>query len=275
MNTLENCIQKLKPKNFSFPVKDILTESFQLWSKILFLGIFSMLFTFSLISLGMLLCNNYWNISSIDNEFLITLKNIPLKNTYYNNINSTKEIWNIYYNYFSNPYIIIRFIILLVIKILISPLYSGVIYCAYKYDKFEKASFNDLISGFEGKRYFNLIVLNTIYLIIMICSIIFMYIPMIFFAPAFTLAGAFVAIHNISAFKAIKYSTKIAYINFGKMFFLTFIIFLTGNFLGTLLMSIYAFIFTIPFSLVIIYIIYKKIIGYNFFYKSSAEANEK
>lgn len=264
VDQIEKKIQYLKKNKYQLPIKEILSQTFSLFTKTLFLGIFSVIFTSSVLVLVYQFFTSYFDLADLDStiyQSYMVLLNTFVKGDVVKSQEALMGTRNLLFSYLSNFCVMQRFIILIFSKIIIFPLSAGVVYCAYKKDTVGLATFKDLIRNFEGQRFLNLVILGVIYYIAIAISIVFFYLPMLIFSPFLYLAGAFIAINNISLGKALKYSIQIAKINYGKMLMISLLSFVLSTIIGQLFGFMLLYALSVPFTLVMVYVVYKNILG--------------
>lgn len=253
--SLEKRIEILKQRGYNLSVGTIMEDSFSRWKKILFYGVFVILFSYLFSNVITMFIGNILGTQIIDAEFQRSLLKIDK-----NNPAAIQKILLLFQQYINNPLIIKKLLFSSVSDLLLYPLTAGVVYCAYRIDKSGTASFKDLIHGFQGKKFISLLGLTVIVTLISLASIFLFLIPVLYFIPAFILAGAFIIIDNASLLQAIKCSMQVVNMRFGQIFSILVISFLIGKVLGLFMCGI-GLLLTIPFSYAVVYSIYKNTIG--------------
>lgn len=252
-STLQSKLDKLKENGYNLSMNQVIMDGFTAWKNIIFYGVFSILFTYIFTNLINNLLGRYLGTNIIDLEFIKAINKL-------NNPQAFNKIIPLVQNYISNPLIIVKNLLSSVIGILLYPLTAGVVYCAYQTDRNGKASFKEFISGYQGTKFFKLIGLAFIVLILHIISTFLLFIPSLYFTPAFILAGAFIIIDDVPLIQAITYSFRIVNKKFGKVFLLLVISCLISKVLGIFL-CVVGIIFTYSFSQAIVYSLYKNTVG--------------
>lgn len=252
-STLQNKFEKLKENGFNLTVNKVIKDGFTAWKNIIFYGVFCVLFTYLFTSLINNLLGSYLGTNIIDLEFIKAINKL-------NNSQAFNKIIPLVQNYLSNPSIIVKTLLSSVIGILLYPLTAGIVYCAYLIDRNGKASFKELISGYQGTKFLKLYLLALIVLILHCISFFLLFIPSLYFIPAFILAGAFIIIDDAPLIQAITYSFRIVNMKFGKVFLLLVISSFISKVLGIFL-CVVGIIFTYSFSHAMVYSLYKNTVG--------------
>ncbi|MDR1877339.1 MAG: hypothetical protein LBQ84_06915 [Flavobacteriaceae bacterium] len=253
-NSLEIRIDKLKERGYELPLSKILEDSFTIWKKIIFYGIFYILFSYLFNNLVTTFFSNILGTHSIDSEFSESIMRLS-EDPY-----AFQKMVSQFQEYINNPLIIKKTLLSSLVSLLIYPMGAGVIFCAYQADKNGAASFKDLFKGFQGNKFLNLIGLTLVFTIVMIISMFLLFIPAIYLTPAFILAGAFIVIDDVPLLQAVKSSFQVVNIRFRQVLLILIISFLISKVLGFLL-CIIGLIFTLPFSFAVVYSIYKNTLG--------------
>ncbi|WP_303848759.1 hypothetical protein [Apibacter mensalis] len=252
-STLQNKFEKLKEKGFNLTVNQVIMDGFTAWKNIIFYGVFCVLFTYLFTSLINNLLGRYLGTNLIDLEFIKAINKL-------NNSQASNKIIPLVLNYLSNPLIILKSLLSAVVGILLYPLTAGIVYCAYQTDRNGKTSFKELISGYQGTKFLKLCLLALIVLILHCISFYLLFIPSLYFTPAFILAGAFIIIDDAPLIQAIIYSFRIVNKKFGKVFLLLVISCLISKVVGIFLCFV-GIIFTYSFSQAMVYSLYKNTVG--------------
>ncbi|MCO6565056.1 MAG: hypothetical protein J6581_06400 [Apibacter sp.] len=252
--TLENKIEKLKKNGYDISVNKIITDGFLAWKNTIFYGIFCVIFTYIFNNLIYNLLSNYLGTNLIDLELAKAISSLNNDSQY------LQKLIPLLQNYISNPLIILKALLSSVIVGLLYPLSAGVVYCAYQIDKNGQTNFKDFISGYQGTKFIKLIGLIFIQIILISISMFLLFIPALYFIPAFILAGSFIIIDDTPLIKSIIYSIQIVNRKFGKVFVILMISFFISKILG-IFVCIIGIIFTFSFSHAIVYSIYKNTVG--------------
>ncbi|MDR2122826.1 MAG: hypothetical protein LBP34_06850 [Flavobacteriaceae bacterium] len=252
--SLDIRIKKLKEKGYDLSLNKIFDDGFAVWKKIVFLGIFYILFSYLFNNLVNIFISNVTGARVIESEFNEAFTKLSKDPA------ALQKIVPLFQDYINNPLIVKKTIISFLISLLIFPMNAGVVFCAYQADKKGSASFKDLIRGFQGNKFINLTGLIFIFTIFMIISIFLFFVPVLYFVPAFILAGAFIVIDEAPLLKAIKYSFQVVNMKFGQILLILILSFLISKVLGFLVCGI-GLVLTLPFSSAIVYSLYKNTVG--------------
>ncbi|MGM5631026.1 hypothetical protein O2K51_09000 [Apibacter raozihei] len=250
---LDTRVEKLKQQGYDLSLNKVLDDAFSAWKKILFMGIVYVLFSYLFSNLVSLFLSNILGTKDLDTEFSNSIMSLSQKP------NGFTEMIPLFQEYMYNPLILSKAFISSFINLLIFPMGAGLIYCAYQADKTGTTSFKDLIRGFQGNKFINLLGLTIIVSVVTLLSAFLLFIPLLYIIPAFLLAGAFIIIDEVSLSKAIKNSIKIVNMNFGKVLLVSVVSFLISKVLGVAMCGI-GLIITIPYSFAIVYSVYKNTI---------------
>lgn len=249
-NNLDQRIKSIREKGFHLRTSQIFSETFQLFSRNLFYNGIGILIFMILMGVNLYFINIKYSFLELLQNFSNNLKNLSQSG-------NVSLLMNEYVEFLNNPNVGKGLFFMFLFSLLLYPLQSGFIYCAYKRDTTGNCSFQDLINGFNGMKYIKLLILIVIYLSLMILSSTFFYLPMLYFGPALLLSGVFISINNISVWDSIKYSVMICNKDFFTLLGFYFIILLLTKILG---MFCYLFIITIPFTSIMLYVLYKRIL---------------
>ncbi len=152
--------------------------------------------------------------------------------------------------------IIINFLL----TVLITPIIYGVVYLAYKADHNQNVEFGDIFYAYKNGLFPKTFLLSMVSTILMYISAVFCFVPFFILSTLMMLSVPFVLFSNASTMKAIGASFKVVGKNFGG-FFMMLIVMILILLLG-LLMCCVGFLAAYPLIYVIMYVLYKEIIGF-------------
>lgn len=163
-------------------------------------------------------------------------------------------------NIATSPNYMISSLLSMVVVALVSPILYGIIYLAYKADHNQTISFSDVFYAYQDGRFGKSVMLALISSLIISIGMALCILPGVIIAIGLTLAIPFLLFAEASPIEAMKASFRVVFKNFGG-FILIFLVFVLLVLLGALMCGV-GLLATIPLIYIIVYVLYKEVIGF-------------
>ncbi|OFM81885.1 hypothetical protein [Weeksella sp. HMSC059D05] len=239
----------LTPDKTRFSISDVLNEAWELFGKVALYAVFATLLYFFLSTIVTMVLGMIFPVDQTEIQILLESDRLDLE--------SLQEAFVDQFNQTNYKLTVIANFLL---ASLLYPIMFGVVYLAYKRDQKQVIAFGDIFYAYKNGLFLKSFTLSML-------SIVFMYIGFsLCFVPGFVLSALmmlsvpFALFTNLDALQAIKASFRVTTKNFSGfigMLFLMVLILIVG-----FLVCIVGLLAAYPLIYIIMYVLYKKIIGF-------------
>ena len=140
------------------------------------------------------------------------------------------------------------------------PIVYSIYTMAYKFDHYKNVEFSDLFVHYKDGKFLRIFLTSVVIYIIGIIGLFLCIIPGIVVYIMWMLAIPLVVFADAKVSEALTYSMKLAFKDFGS--FLLFLLAIVGVWILGLLLCCVGLIVALPFTYVLIYVLYKEVIGF-------------
>lgn len=240
----------LTPEKTRFGISDVLNEAWEIFGKIAVYAVIATLLYFFLSYVGTFILGMIFPIDQTEMQLLLESGNFDFE--------AFQEIFAEQFNQTNYKLTVIASFLL---ASLLYPIMFGIVYLAYKSDQKQAVAFGDIFYAYKNGLFLKSFLLSMLSIIFMYIGFSLCLIPGFILAALMMLSVPFVLFSNLGAMQAIKASFQVTTKNFSGfnvMLFLMVLILIVG-----FLICIVGLLAAYPLIYIIIYVLYKKIIGFD------------